>query len=72
MVPDLVDEDMGDEVPKGLLVFGPVIEQGSSVEPDLIRHLAGGELAAMNSNGARADLLGKTRLLCHDNYGQSG
>src|SRR5215203_2304173 len=34
MVTDLVHEDVGDEVPEGLLVRGPVVEERPAVEPD--------------------------------------
>ena len=47
MVADLVDEDVGDEVPEGLVVLGPVVEQRPAVEPDLVRHLPGRRLAGL-------------------------
>src|SRR5215213_6306806 len=39
VVADLVHEDVGDEVPEGLLVRGPVVEERPAVEPDHVREL---------------------------------
>src|SRR5690606_5056684 len=41
MVADLVNENVGDDGTQRLLVLGPVVEDGTAIEPDLVRQLAG-------------------------------
>ncbi len=41
MVPDLVHQHVRDEVAKGFLVLGPVVQQRHAVEPDHVGELPG-------------------------------
>src|SRR5690554_6898284 len=40
MVPDLVDQNMGDDVAERLVVFGPIVEYGAAIERDAVRELS--------------------------------
>ena len=52
MMTDLVDQHMGDDVAKGLIVFGPVVEYRPPVEQNLVGELSGfdGETLAQSSS----------------------
>src|SRR3954447_12917207 len=55
MMADLVHEDMSDESAERLLVLGPVVEDGATVEPDHVRELArhGGGAALRKPDAAK-------------------
>src|SRR5258707_4677785 len=42
MVPDLVDQDVADDIAQGFLVLGPVVEDRASVEPDHVAEAGDG------------------------------
>ena len=45
MMTDLVDQHMRDDGAESFLVLGPVIEDGTAIEPNLIGQLAGERIA---------------------------